>query len=350
MLIIDTNYFFNRSIAVTPFIENEGYIYDAIKATLSSITALIGYHNKNDDEVILAVDDRTKGYWRKEKYPLYKYNRVSPFISKSNDIPMKEQLLNEWFKVLEALKGSKFKVIEVKGCEGDDIISTLVKAQGQHLVLSPDKDFDQLVSENVTIYDPVHQIYKSEDNTIGSGITEEFIIGGDNSDNVPQIFAYLKPSRSFKAWFEKKHNMTLSDELYAKLMVEFPQINLDYKLDLYSRYYGNIEFYEDRKMDFQEIFFEKEYDVAHFPSPYDVGYGKNLKNDYFLSLSRHEFLVKYPLLRYNFIRNKKLMDLSLIPVPYVRAILEEYKRANTGHKRDLKEMVKRYELSLLDFI
>ena len=214
MLIIDTNYFFNRSVAVTPYIENEGYIYDAIKTALTTITSLVSYHNKNDDEIVLAIDDRTK----------------------SSDIPMKEQLLTEWFKVLEALKGSKFKVIEVKGCEGDDIISALVKAQGEHLVLSPDKDFNQLVSESVTIYDPIHDIYKSEENTLGSGISEEFIISGDNSDNVPQIFAYLKPSRSFTAWFEKKHKMKLTDELYAKLMVEFPQINLDYKLDLYSRY------------------------------------------------------------------------------------------------------------------
>ena len=350
MLIIDTNYFFNRSVAVTPFIENEGYIYDAIKTALTTIASLVSYHNKNDDEIVLAIDDRTKRYWRKAKYPLYKYNRISPFISKSSDIPMKEQLLAEWFKVLAALKGSKFKVIEVKGCEGDDIISALVKAQGEHLGLSPDKDFNQLVSENVTIYDPIHDTYKSEENTLGSGISEEFIISGDNSDNVPQIFAYLKPSKSFTAWFEKKHKMKLTDELYAKLMVEFPQINLDYKLDLYSRYYGNIEFYEDRKMDFKEIFFEKEYDVAHFPSPYDIGYGKNLKNDYFLSLSRQEFLVKHPLLRYNFVRNKKLMDLSLIPLPYVRAILEEYKRPSLGHKRELKEMIKKYELSLLDFI
>jgi DNA polymerase-1 len=49
-------------------------------------------------------------------------------------------------------------VVELAGCEADDLIGTIAKqAEKQNyqvFMVTPDKDFAQLVSENIFIYKP----------------------------------------------------------------------------------------------------------------------------------------------------------------------------------------------------
>lgn len=99
-------------------------------------------------------------------------------------------------KVLEAYR---IPVLEVEGFEADDVIGTLATKAGnsgiETYMLTPDKDYGQLVSENVFMYRPRHdggyEVMGPEnviekygiDNT--SQVIDLLGLMGDSSDNIP---------------------------------------------------------------------------------------------------------------------------------------------------------------------
>ena len=95
-------------------------------------------------ELVICCDD--KNYWRRQMFPYYKANR-----KKSRD---KSEL--DWNAIFTALNNIRdelkaffpYKVIQIETCEADDIIGTIVHAEGTELnsgepilVLSGDKDY-----------------------------------------------------------------------------------------------------------------------------------------------------------------------------------------------------------------
>ena len=60
--------------------------------------------------------------------------------------------------ILEILKAMNIKVEMISGFEADDLIGTLSKQAEKKgfkvFMMTPDKDFGQLVSENIFIYKP----------------------------------------------------------------------------------------------------------------------------------------------------------------------------------------------------
>ncbi|MEP7277926.1 MAG: 5'-3' exonuclease H3TH domain-containing protein, partial [Bacteroidota bacterium] len=80
---------------------------------------------------------------------------------KANRQEAPEDLLNAMPDIKRIIRGFNIPVVEVDGYEADDIIGTLSKkaadAGYEVFMVTPDKDYGQLVSEKVKIYKPGYQ-------------------------------------------------------------------------------------------------------------------------------------------------------------------------------------------------
>ncbi len=134
--------------------------------------------------VIFDAPGRT---FRDERYPRYKAQRPRMQPDMRTQIP--------WIhKVVEA---HDYPLIEVSGYEADDVIGTLareaVEAGHEVHIISGDKDFAQLVGDQVRMVDTVKDVsYDSELVRKKWGVTPDKFVDylaliGDKSDNIPGV-------------------------------------------------------------------------------------------------------------------------------------------------------------------
>lgn len=163
------------------------------------------YSSEFGDELILACDG--KGYWRKTYFPYYKFKRAQGRAESPLD----------WdfvFKCMDNLKQDiktyfPYKLVEVDGCEGDDIIAVLVnhfnntrfigKSNAYSLdhddmvpepilIISADKDFLQLqLYDNVKQYSPIKRGLIAEDDIKYARYMK--ILKGDVGDGIMNVFS-----------------------------------------------------------------------------------------------------------------------------------------------------------------
>ena len=145
-------------------------------------------------ELVLCYD--SKHYWRRDIFPLYKYNRKKGRTESSHD-------WNSIFEVSNEIKSElknifPYKFLEVYGAEADDIIAVLCGElefdNGKTLIVSGDKDFIQLQKyKNVSQYSPITKKFVN-----GADPTRyliEHILRGDTSDGIPNV---LSPDHTFE--------------------------------------------------------------------------------------------------------------------------------------------------------
>ncbi|HIA07466.1 MAG TPA: DNA polymerase I [Flavobacteriales bacterium] len=117
-------------------------------ATLGFTNTLIEVIRKENPTHIAVVFDMPGPSDREAIYPEYKANRETMPEDIANNIPFVK-------KVIEAFN---IPIYELPGYEADDLIGTLAKLAEksgfQTYMMTPDKDFGQLVSENIFMYKP----------------------------------------------------------------------------------------------------------------------------------------------------------------------------------------------------
>ncbi len=88
--------------------------------------------------------------FRSEAFPAYKAQREATPEDISKAVPIIKELLNAW----------NIPILQVDGYEADDVIGTLATKAGSMgvdtFMLTPDKDYGQLVTDHVRIYRPRH--------------------------------------------------------------------------------------------------------------------------------------------------------------------------------------------------
>jgi DNA polymerase-1 len=128
-----------------PRINSKGMDTSAIMGFMNSLLDVI--KRERPDHLAVAFD-KEGSHVRTEMYTEYKGNRSATPEAIMIAIPYIQDLL----------KAMHIPVIELAGCEADDLIGTVAKQaekQGyQVFMVTPDKDFAQLVSENVFMYRP----------------------------------------------------------------------------------------------------------------------------------------------------------------------------------------------------
>lgn len=117
-------------------------------ATLGFTNTLMEVLRKENPTHIAVVFDTPGPTDRESIFPEYKANREA----------MPDDIANNIDYVKKVIRGFNIPIYEVPGYEADDIIGTLAKAAEkkgfQTFMMTPDKDFGQLVSENIFMYKP----------------------------------------------------------------------------------------------------------------------------------------------------------------------------------------------------
>ncbi len=160
-------------------------------------SAIFGFVNTLDDVLtrekpshLAVVFDPSGPTFRHEAYEEYKANREATPEDIRKAVPIIKQIV----------EAHRIPVIEVPGYEADDVIGTLAglaeKERFEVLMMTPDKDYGQLVTENIKIYKP--RFGGSGFDTLGvAEVLEKWglestaqvidLLGlmGDTSDNIP---------------------------------------------------------------------------------------------------------------------------------------------------------------------
>src|SRR5579859_3790845 len=105
-------------------------------------------------------------------------------------------------KVKEIIRGFNIPILEMDGYEADDIIGTMATRAAKEgfevYMMTPDKDFGQLVKDNVFLYKPAYmgnavdilgpkQVCEKWDIENVSQVIDILGLQGDSSDNIPGI-------------------------------------------------------------------------------------------------------------------------------------------------------------------
>ncbi|MCU0457517.1 MAG: DNA polymerase I [Bacteroidales bacterium] len=181
-LIFRSYYAFIRNPRVT----TRGMNTSAIFGFLLTLEDLL---SKQKPSHIAVVFDPPGPTFRNEIYPAYKANRDATPEDIKIAVPYIKRLL-EAFRI---------PVIEVPGYEADDVIGTLARKAAEQgymaFMMTPDKDFAQLVTDKVVMYRPGRsggeaEIWGKEEIVREYGVPPENItdllgLMGDTSDNIP---------------------------------------------------------------------------------------------------------------------------------------------------------------------
>jgi DNA polymerase-1 len=128
-----------------PRINSKGMDTSAIIGFMNSLMDVI--KREKPDHLAVAFD-KGGSHVRSEMFTEYKANR--------NATPEAITLALPWIQ--DILRAMHIPIIELAGCEADDLIGTIAKQAEkqdyQIFMVTPDKDFAQLVSENIFMYKP----------------------------------------------------------------------------------------------------------------------------------------------------------------------------------------------------
>lgn len=214
--------------------------------------------------------------FRHEKFPAYKANRDAT--------PEEIRISVPWIKKI--LDAFRIPVIEIPGFEADDVIGTLARKAEQAgfnvYMMTPDKDYAQLVSEHVFMYKPrksgnqaeilgVEQIRENFQVEDPRQVIDILALWGDSSDNIPgapgigektakklisefhsleQVFENSEKlkDRQKDSLMENREQVELSKELATirlDVPVELNEEDLEYvgvDKESLSRLFGELEF------------------------------------------------------------------------------------------------------------
>ncbi|MDG2343679.1 MAG: DNA polymerase I [Flavobacteriales bacterium] len=128
-----------------PRINSKGLNTSAILGFTNSLLEVINNHNPSH---LVVAFDPPGGSNREETFSDYKANRQE----------MPEDIRNAIPYIQELIEAMNITSVVVPGYEADDLIGTLAKEAEKNgfetYMMTPDKDFGQLVSENIFIYKP----------------------------------------------------------------------------------------------------------------------------------------------------------------------------------------------------
>jgi len=162
-------------------------------AAFGFTNALIDILNKEKPTHIAVVFDPPGGATqRQEEYQDYKANREQ----------MPEDIRSMIGPIKNLIKAFNIPVVEVSGFEADDVIGTMAKIADKNgfltYMMTPDKDYAQLVTETTLIYKPgrggappqimgVHEVCEKFEIEKPHQVIDILGMWGDSSDNIPGI-------------------------------------------------------------------------------------------------------------------------------------------------------------------
>lgn len=170
-----------------PIKNSKGLNTSAIFGFTSTLDEIL---RKEDPDYIAVVFDPSGPTFRNKIFPEYKANRLKTPEDIKIAVPYIKKILD----------GFNIPFIEIEGYEADDVIGTLAKTAEQRgmkvFMITPDKDYAQLVSENIFMYKPSRQdknaeiwgipeVLKNFNVSHPKQVIDVLALWGDASDNIP---------------------------------------------------------------------------------------------------------------------------------------------------------------------
>ncbi len=234
-------------------------------------SAIYGFVNTLEDvlkrekptHIAVAFDPKGKTF-RHEAYELYKAQRESTPEDIRLAVPIIKQIVEAY----------NIPVLEVPGYEADDVIGTMAKqaekAGFEVYMLTPDKDYGQLVSDHVFMYRPKHtggfEVMGPDEvkNKYGLDSHEQVIdllgLMGDSSDNIPGCpgVGEVTAVKLLKEFGSIDTLLSRTDELKGALKTK---VETNKELIIFSRFLATI------KIDVPVEFNEKSLEIEPVNEP-----------------------------------------------------------------------------------
>ena len=163
-----------------------GLVTSAIYGFTNSLLELL--KKEKPDYLAVAFDTKEKT-WRHNYLKEYKANRPK----------QPEDITKSFSFIFEILEGFNINRYSLEGFEADDVIGTISKKIPEDIdlfIMTPDKDYDQLVKNNVFIYKPnnkgyiklgINNILEKWNINEVKQVIDVLAIIGDKCDNVPGV-------------------------------------------------------------------------------------------------------------------------------------------------------------------
>ena len=169
-----------------PRINSKGLNTSAIMGFLNTLQEVL---TKEQPTHLGVAFDPHGPTFRSEAYPAYKAQREATPEDIKQSVPIIKDLLRAW----------NIPILQVDGYEADDVIGTLATKAGEQGVttymLTPDKDYGQLVTDNVFIFRPRHgggyetmgpeEVKAKYAIPSTSAVIDLLALMGDSADNFP---------------------------------------------------------------------------------------------------------------------------------------------------------------------
>lgn len=199
-LIIDYGHIFHpNAVGAWDYCMNEATATDfpsQFKANvLTNLTEIFKKYVDKNTEIIICLDGRD--CWRKEAFPNYKVKRSKVKVEDNRDWDLIYKTNNEFIEELKT-NGFPFIIAEHEKCEADDLVAILAKEKSKSsdvIIISSDKDFTPLqISSSITQFsrDGKEIKPKMTDDIYGQPNphleAEIMYLIGDSDDGIPNVF------------------------------------------------------------------------------------------------------------------------------------------------------------------
>jgi DNA polymerase-1 len=162
-----------------------------VGATYGFINFLLSILEKEEPDYVMVACDNKEPTFRHKLYPEYKATRQK----------MPEDLVPQIDIIKDIVAKMNISLVEIPGYEADDIIGTIAKkseSMGLRVFcVTSDKDYMQLISENIKVYRPGKfgsevEVFSETEviNKFGvkvNQLLDYFALMGDTSDNIPGV-------------------------------------------------------------------------------------------------------------------------------------------------------------------
>ena len=255
ILFIDGLNLFFRNFAVMNMVNPDGIHIGGLGGFFRSLGAMI--RQIDPTQVYVVFDGAGSANNRKNINPLYKSGRDLQRITNWDAFDDKQDeddsKVDQMIRVIQYLKTLPVKTVSIDKVEADDIISYLSKVvikdpKDKAFIVSSDKDFIQLVSDNVIVYRPMEKEYYTEQTVIDKYkmSPKNFLLHktllGDNSDKIKGVKG-LGEKGIYKKFPElMERDMDLQDifniceskfkdhVVYARVLQNMDEIENNYKI------------------------------------------------------------------------------------------------------------------------
>lgn len=137
-------------------------------------------------QMVLCFD--STNYWRRQIFPHYKASRKKQQRESSTDW---SNIYNQFTKVREEVKRDlPIACLHIDTLEADDVIACVALSECSHekvLILSSDKDFQQLHCDQIVQYSPAHKDFLKCEDPKDYLLTH--LVKGDSSDGIPNVYS-----------------------------------------------------------------------------------------------------------------------------------------------------------------